>query len=198
MKTLKNRIIELLDEHDEFDKIRESVDKIMNEDAEENTDAEESTDDTDDDEKFEASSLQDFLIKTETKVKISFVSCEPSPIFGPNDKNFHNKFRVTISNKNGDVWFYYWDSIKNTEASKDMDDKNPPSTNDVLACFGKDVGSVDDNLTEEQFKEIFGYDETESNLAHKAYQGCKKMVERARKLFDEEQIEKLIQLSNEY
>ena len=143
-------------------------------------------------EEFKAESFDDFMKQTESKIKITRVSSEPSPIFGSNDTKNHNKYKITISNEKGNVWFYFWDSLHNTENSK------KPSEDDVLACFGMDVGSVMDGVSKDEFKEMAGYDKSEDSLAQKAYDGCRKLLSRAKKLFEENQIKELLRLSLEH
>jgi len=187
---LEKRIYEILQE--------ETEDQDNNETSEQNDNNEENVENKEDEkedvevEEFSAESFEDFLNKTETKVKISKVSCEPSPIFGPNDTNNHNKYKVTISNDKGSVWFYFWDSIKNTTENK------TPKMENVMSSFGLDVASVKDGVSLEEFEKMFGYDKTDNDLSQKAYDGCRKMAERAKKLFEENQIDELIRLSNEY
>jgi hypothetical protein len=149
-------------------------------------------DDEEQEEEFKAESFDDFLKQTESRIKITRVSSEPSPIFGSNDTKNHNKYKITISNEKGNVWFYFWDSLHNTENSKQ------PSRDDVLACFGMDVGSVMDGVSKDEFKEMSGYDKSEDSLAQKAYDGCQKMLSRAKKLFEERQIKELLRLSQEH
>ena len=143
-------------------------------------------------EEFKAKSFDDFLKQTESKIKITKISSEPSPIFGSNDTKNHNKYKVTITNEKGSVWFHFWDSLHNTENNK------KPSQDDVLACFGMDVGSVMDGVSKDEFKEMAGYDKSEDSLAQKAYDGCQKMLSRAKKLFEEDQIKELLRLSQEH
>lgn len=224
MKDLKERILELISEEGENDETPsfggdESSDtensdtETTADDSSENTSddnsSEENNNDSSDDskdndekkdedkddkkeEEFKAESFEDFLTKTESKMKITKISSEPSTIFGNNDIKNHNKYKVTISNEKGSVWFYFWDSIYNTENNKQ------PSQDDVLACFGMDVGSVMDGVSKDEFTEVSGYDKSEDSLAQKAYEGCQKMLERAKKLFEDNQIKELLRLSQEY
>ena len=123
-------------------------------------------DDEEEEEEFKAKDFNDFLTQTKSKIKITKISSEPSTIFGSNDTKNHNKYKVTITNEEGSVWFYFWDSLYNTE------NKKKPSQDDVLACFGMDVGSVMDGISKEEFIEISGYDKTEDSTSQKAYEGC--------------------------
>lgn len=131
------------DESDEGDSSNSSSEDDSGEekDKDEQKDGEE-----DEEEKFSAESFDDFLTQTKSKVKLTKISSEPSPIFGSNDTKNHNKYKVTITNENGSVWFYFWDSLYNTENNKE------PSQDDVLACFGMDVGSVLDGVSKDEFK----------------------------------------------
>ena len=146
----------------------------------------------DEKDKFHADSLEDLIEKTETKLTVSKVSCEPSPIFGPKDTKDHNKYKITLTNKNGSCWFYFWDSIKNTQERRELDKA------DALACFAKDAAAFDSVTSLEDFIAEFGYDKAERSLAQKSYDGCRKMKDRFQKLFDEAQREEFMRLANEY
>ena len=143
-------------------------------------------------ESFHAEDLGDFLKKTESKISVKKEGCMPSPIFGNRDTRNHNKFRVYVENKKGKVSFIFWDSIANTEKNQALD------PNEALADFGRCVMDYEENPSFEEFKETFGYDETEVDLAQKAYNGCRKMVEKAKKIFDSAQIDELKRLASEY
>lgn len=173
----------------------DSSDSSSDEKSDGNDDSKEdekNDDEEEQEEEFKAESFDDFLKQTESKIKITKVSSEPSPIFGSNDTKNHNKYKITISNEKGNVWFYFWDSLHNTENNKQ------PSQDDVLACFGMDVGSVMDGVSKDEFKEMAGYDKSEDSLAQKAYDGCQKMLSRAKKLFEDSQIKELLRLSQEH
>ena len=161
-------------------------------DSSDNSDDKDKDDEEDEEEEFKAKDFKDFLSQTNSKIKITKISSEPSTIFGNNDTKNHNKYKITITNEEGFIWFYFWDSLYNTENNK------KPSQDDVLACFGMDVGSVMDGISKEEFIEISGYDKTEDSTAQKAYEGCQKMLERAKKLFKDNQIKELLRLSQEY
>ena len=159
-------------------------------DTSDNSD-EENLEDDSTDVKFTAESFEDFLNKTNSKVSITKVSTEPSPIFGPHDRKNHNKYKVTVSNENGSIWFYYWDSIYNTENGIE------PKQNDVMTAFGLDTAAMINGSSFEEFCQEFGYENTEDKFARNAYDGCRKMVEKAKKLFSDEEIDELMRLSNE-
>lgn len=143
-------------------------------------------------EAFSADSLDDFLKKTESKVTVKKEGCMPSPIFGNRDSKDHNKFRVFIQNPKGKVSFVFWDSIANTEKNAPLD------VTEALADFGRCVQDYEDNPSFDEFKSAFGYDETEVDLAQKAYNGCRKMMDKAKKLFDDAQLDELKRLASEY
>lgn len=143
-------------------------------------------------ENFSAENLGDFLKKTESKTTVKKEGCMPSPIFGNKDTKNHNKFRVYIENPKGKVSFIFWDSITNTEKDSPLD------TNEALADFGRCISDYEENPSFEEFKETFGYSETDADLAQKAYNGCRKMVEKAKKIFSDAQIEELKRLASEY
>ena len=182
---------------EEFEKeVAKKIDEIYEaEDVE--TDAQNQTDDVESDgsgngEEFSADNFDDFLKKTESKVSVKKEGCMPSPIFGNRDSGNHNKYRVYIENPNGKISFLFWDSIKNTEEGKPLDTKA------ALAAFGNDVSAFEGEPSYEGFKSAFGYEETEENLAQKAYNGCRKQMEKARKLFDDGQLKELRRLASEY
>jgi hypothetical protein len=160
-------------------------------DTSDNSDEENSEDESADVE-FTAESFEDFLNKTNSKVSITKVSTEPSPIFGPHDRKNHNKYKVTVSNENGSIWFYYWDSIHNTENGIE------PSKEDVLSAFGLDTSAMIDGASFEDFCDTFGYDKAEDRFARKAYDGCRLMVQKAKKLFSDDEIKEFIRLANEH
>jgi len=129
--------------------------------------------------------------KTETKVKIQKVACEPSPIFGPDDVSRHNKFKVTLTNEKGSVWIYFWDSSANTE-------KGERSSMEIMVAeIGHACEAVKDGQSLEEFIRAFGYDLSEKPIAQRNYDGCRKLYDRCRKMFDEKQIDELIRLSND-
>lgn len=142
-------------------------------------------------ESFHADSLKDFLQKTETKLSVKKEGSEPSPIFGPDDMRNHNKYRIKLENKNGSISFIFWDSIKNTENNVALDE------DDALGAFGIDCSAYESSMSFEDFKSQFGYDKTDDNRAQKAYNGCRKQMEKAKKMFSEDEISELIRLSNE-
>lgn len=116
----------------------------------------------------------------------------PSPIFGPRDTHNHNKYLVRIKNDKGEVKFTFWDSIANTEANKSLD------RDSALKSFGLDLQDFEENPTQEEFTEAFGYDEAEEALARKAYNGCRKTYASAIRMFDKDQVKELVRLANEY
>lgn len=175
--------------------IRENLDRICNESPvcekteNANNEAEGTENETED--SFHADSLKDFLQKTETKLSVKKEGSEPSPIFGSGDMRNHNKYRIRLENKNGSVSFIFWDSIKNTENNVALDE------DDALGAFGIDCSAYESSMSFEDFKSQFGYDETDDNRAQKAYNGCRKQMEKAKKMFSEDEISELIRLSNE-
>lgn len=140
---------------------------------------------------FSASSLEEFMQKTGTQVVMTKISCEPSAIFGPNDTQNHNKYRVQIRNKNGIVWFYWWDSVVNTK------NKIAAKPEDGLIALGIDAQAYNSTATIEDFIETFGYDKTEKSVAQKAFEGCKKQMERVKKMFSKEELDVLMNLAAE-
>lgn len=143
---------------------------------------------------FTAKDIKDFLEKTNTNVKITFVKDVESPFITDKKfqgRNFVNKYKVTISNKNGTTWFYFFDSIKN------YIDMIEPDTEDVVSCFGMDVSYGKDYTLDEFSREFFDPSE-EIPKIKKAFAGCRRACQGAERLFTEQQIEELIRLSNEF
>ena len=185
--------------------IKEEFERLVKEEEGEPTENTTQTDDTQNDDQtdnqddseekkepeFKADSIEDFLAKTSTKATYTKEGCMPSPIFGNRDTNNHNKYRVTLKNDKGSISFLFWDSIANTKAHKDL------NINDAIASFGMDLGAIEDSMSYQDFKSQF-YDQTEEDIAQRAFNGCRKQAEKAKKLFDENQIKELIRLSSEY
>jgi len=83
MNDLEKRIFELINEASEEDTpSTETVDVEQTTDTNQETGTEDKSD-VEEETTFTAESFDDFLKKTDTKVKITKVSTEPSPIFGP-------------------------------------------------------------------------------------------------------------------
>jgi len=190
-------------ENENFDEIvKETVDKLYEEEGfgaqdDQGTDDmggdenQETGEDNPEEENFSAESLEDFLKKTESKVSVKKEGCMPSPIFGNRDSKNHNKYRIFIENPKGKISFIFWDSLKNTEEGKSVD------TNEALACFANDVEAYENAPSFEEFKAEFGYDETEVDLAQKAFNGCRKQMEKAKKMFTDKQLDELKRLASE-
>lgn len=183
---LENSIKEKLDELYEEEEPRTDDSTADDSRSRDNADGE-----TKPEEEFKADSLEDFLKKTNTKISVKKEGCMPSPIFGNRDQNNHNKYRITIKNEKGSTSFVFWDSINNTAKNKPLD------ANEAFYCFGRDIEAIQNSTSFEEFKSNCGYGETEDNLAQKAYNGCRKELDRAKKLFDENQLKELIRLVNE-
>lgn len=118
-----------------------------------------------------------FLEATETSCKITYVSTEINPLW--DDNAYRRKYHVTLSNANGKMCFYFWDSIYNKEHGI------APREYDILACLEKyDVGTLED------FCDEFGYDPSERKV-RKIYKACVKEYENLCRIFTEEQMEML-------
>lgn len=174
--------------------VQERLSKLYEDEFQDSGDVGDSTesDEQGEDGGFSASSLEDFLQKTETKVRVKKEGCVPSPIFGNRDSSNHNKYRVYLENPKGKTSFIFWDSINNTKNNVALD------VNDALVAFGRDVDAYETSPSYEEFKDAFGYGETEENLAQKAFNGCRKMMEKAKTMFDDGQLEELKRLAAEY
>jgi len=57
---------------------------------------------------------------------------------------------------------------------------------------------VNDGSSLEDFKANCGYDNTDNSLAQKAFDGCRKMLQRAKKLFTEDELNEFFRLANEF
>lgn len=175
------------------DIVKEKLEEIYSEEQEdkkEQVDTDEKTEEVSED--FSAENFDDFLIKTDSKVTVKSEGKMPSPIFGNKDTNPHNKYRITIENPNGKISYIFWDSINNTQKNK------PLNKSDALAAFGLDIFAYDEGPSYEEFVRNFGYDQADEKFARRAFDGCRKQVEKARKIFDDKQIEELKRLSSEY
>ena len=172
---------------------QEPQDQETNQDEPPNDDEnEEGEGEKEEEESFSAKNFDDFLKQTESKITVTADGCMPSPIFGNRDTQNHNKFLVKIENKKGSVSFTYWDSVANTKAKKPLD------SNDAMADFGSCIMDYEGNPSPEGFKKAFGYDETEEDIAQKAYTGCRQMFDNAKKMFTKAQLEELKRLASEY
>ena len=171
---------------------QEPQDQETNQDEPPNDDENEEGEGEKEEESFSAKNFDDFLKQTESKITVTADGCMPSPIFGNRDTQNHNKFLVKIENKKGSVSFTYWDSVANTKAKKPLD------SNDAMADFGSCIMDYEGNPSPEGFKKAFGYDETEEDIAQKAYTGCRQMFDNAKKMFTKAQLEELKRLASEY
>lgn len=85
-------------------------------------------------------------------------------------ENYHNKYSITVINLNNNkrIWFYFWDSLINTQENKKL------SEIDLIyafKCFLEDaLNYIDYNIDE--FQKEFGYDNI--TLCLNAYDGCRK------------------------
>lgn len=109
---------------------------------------------------------------------------DDGPSFGGDDSSSDDS-RNDSSNEDSS------DDSSSDEDNKD-DDKSDEDKDD------SDNKDKDDEEEEEEFIEISGYDKTEDSTSQKAYEGCQKMLERAKKLFKDNQIKELLRLSQEY
>lgn len=144
------------------------------------------------DESFTANDLSDFLKKTETKLTVKKEGCMPSPIFGTRDsgKN-HNKYRIYVSNPKGKISFIFWDSIINTEKNVPLEEM------EALKSFAMDLEAIEEAPSFEEFKNLFGYGETDEQLAQKSFNGCRKQLDKAKKMFTEPQLKELKRLATD-
>lgn len=122
-----------------------------------------------------------FLLETETTCEIEFTGLS-KPSWG---KTRVNSYRVTLKNKKHEYTFDFYDSIKNTEDNK----KATYNFYSVIACMDLNYSSNFDDFCSE-----FGYtfnNEREYIKAKQTYFAIVEQDENLRKLFSEEQLEKL-------
>lgn len=137
-------------------------------------------------------SFEELFNETGVKIEIKQQGTdpEPSPLFGQSSAK-HNKYRVTLRNdKGGDLSWIYWDSEKNTN------DGIVPNTEVVMKDFGLKLNAILEGNSPEKFKKDFGYDEIDSGLAQKQYEGLVKIKNRINKIFpDQHNVYQLVQLA---
>ena len=108
------------------------------------------------------------------------------------DRQWHNKFHVTIRTAKGKTSFTFYDSTHNYINGKV--ELNESDLKGSLDCFLMDASCYDSSRTFEDFCSEMGYKEmSEYNRAKKAFNGCKKHYESAIRLFGENYYE----ISNE-
>ena len=122
-----------------------------------------------------------FLLETETTCEIEFTGLS-KPSWG---NTRVNSYRVTLKNKKHEYIFDFYDSIKNTEENK----KATYDFYSVLACMSHYTPESFDDFCSE-----FGYEfksESEYIKAKSTHMACLDEQKNLRKLFNEEQLEKL-------
>lgn len=125
-------------------------------------------------------SLDDMMDQTGTEIVIRKDKTEPSPIFGPGDTKPHDKYVVTLRNKNGSASFSFWSSLADTESG------NQPDKAEMLASIAQDCAEYGDSMSLEEFRTRFGYDDVDVEVAQKSYEGFRKLVDDVRKMFGED------------
>lgn len=180
--------VKMAKENKEIDEIKNIIDEAEDEEGDENSENAENNEVEKEESSFHADSLDDFVSKTKTAVKITKMGSEPSPIFGPNDTNNHNKYKITITNDNGSCWYIFWDSIYNTK------NNIPCSTEDAIIAFARDAQAAESVQSLEDFIAEFGYDNADRTKAQKSYDGCRRMRERLDKMFTKEEQRELFRL----
>ena len=122
-------------------------------------------------------SLDDMMDQTGTEIVIRKDKTEPSPIFGPGDTKPHDKYVVTLRNKNGSASFSFWSSLADTESG------NQPDKAEMLASIAQDCAEYGDSMSLEEFRTRFGYDDVDVEVAQKSYEGFRKLVDDVRTMF---------------
>ena len=125
-------------------------------------------------------SLDDMMDQTGTEIVIRKDKTEPSPIFGPGDTKPHDRYIVTLRNKNGSTSFSFWSSLADTESG------NQPDRNEMLASIAQDCAEYGDSMSFDEFRTRFGYDDVDVEVAQKSYEGFRKLVDDIRKMFGED------------
>lgn len=126
-----------------------------------------------------------FLLETETTCKIEFRGLARPPW---NKDNEVNSYRVTLKNKKHTYEFEFFDSISNTEKGK----KATYDFYSVLACLDINIPENFDDFISE-----FGYEfssEAEYIRVKAVHLACLDQAKNLRKLFNEEQLEKLSEI----
>lgn len=160
-----------------------------------------------------------FLLDCNATMEIKFVGKE-IPAHWKGETKPHNKYQFTITTSKGKYTSYFWDSLHNTEASemtaedyakkkykaryqdltmfhksrvlqdlKSLKAKVKPTEYDILACLEKyGYDSFSDFCAE------FGYS-TDSISARETFLACGEEYAGLRRIFTEEQMEKLREIN---
>lgn len=135
-------------------------------------------------------SLDDMMDQTGTEIVIRKDKTEPSPIFGSGDTKPHDRYVVTLRNKNGSASFSFWSSLADTENG------NQPDKAEMLASIAQDCAEYGDSMSLEEFRTRFGYDDVDVEVAQKSYEGFRKLVNDVRKMFGED-YDEFVELASE-
>ena len=141
--------------------------------------------------KPEFSSLEDMMSKTGTEITVQKQGTEPSPIFGPNDTKPHDKWKVTLRNENGSIDFIFWSSLAETR------DGIAPDRNEMIASIAQDCAEYGNSMSLDEFRTRFGYEDSDVEIAQKSYDGFRKLVEDAMRMFPEGEYDELVRLGNQ-
>ena len=129
---------------------------------------------------------EDFLTKTETRIRIDKVSPQwEKPIWAKNGGDYGLHYRVTLENIKGKVYsFDYWGSIADKKKNK------RPTRYNVLACLNTyDLGSSFND-----FCDAYGYD-TDSKLATETYKTVIEQAQELKKLYTEPELNALNEIN---
>jgi len=122
----------------------------------------------------------DFLEETGTTFKAHL---ESNGLYFDVDNETRDIFKITLKNKRGSYTFRFGQSIADTEKHI------PPTAYNVLACLTK-YDPVDFN----NFCENYGYN-IDSRNAEKAYKAVLKEWQNIKRIFSEEEINKLCDIN---
>ena len=122
---------------------------------------------------------KDFLKETETTINIMQAVPQKSPNWIKEGDNHGIHYSVTLKNERGEYVFNFWGSIEDRRTSK------RPLAYDVLACLDP---LFEDNF--EDFCDSYGYD-SDSIRALKIFEACQEQERGLKRIFTEEQLQKL-------
>lgn len=80
-----------------------------------------------------------------------------------------NKYRITLSNDNGTIWFVFHDNFHNNSSERE-----------IIECLISDAEAYENCYNLADFQNEFGYENDKE--AERVYYACKKQSERLHKL----------------
>lgn len=136
-------------------------------------------------------SLDDLIGNTGTSVSVEYDGTEPSPIFGPVDTKPRDKWKVYMKNENGSAEFTYW--------SKQQDEENriPPSKDEMVGSIARACSEYGNSMSPDQFKSRFGYEDCDSEITQRSYDGFRKLIDDLQVMFPDGEYEEFTRLGSE-